>query len=122
MVVDLPGAGWTAKQNETARQAREIFDRWRKMQLAQGWNFCRQRANRRGGAGTFAMQVDTEAAQPLDAIRGIGDAAFTKEIQGVLREGRNDRSLDVRAIENGVFDFANFAVLANTGRSAFDEQ
>ena len=53
------------------------------MEFLERRDFVRQGANRGGGAGTFAMEIDAKAAEAFDAVGGISDAAFAETIECV---------------------------------------
>jgi len=116
------GAGGAAEEHETTREAGQVFDGGRKAKFAEGGDFGRQGADGGGGTGPFAMEIDAEAAETLNAIRGIGDSGVAKNFQGMLAESGDDGGFDFGAIENRVFDFADFPVLTNAGRSALNEE
>src|SRR5205814_2177429 len=81
----LSGAGRTAEQDESARDAGKIFDRGRKTKFAKRRHAGGQSANGRSGAGTFAMEIDAVTAQAFDAIGTIGHAGFAKASERVRR-------------------------------------
>jgi len=116
------GAGSAAEENESAGKLAKIFYSWREMQFLERRDFVGQRANGRGGAGTFAMEIDAEAAESVDAIGRIGNTVFAETIQSVGGKRGEDGFFDFRAIENAGRDLADFAVDTDTGRRAFDEQ
>jgi len=118
----LAGASGSTEENQAAREAGQVFDGGRKAEFAEGGDFGRKSADGCGGTGPFAMEIDAEATETLNAVGRISDAGVAKNFQGMLAESGDDGGFDFGAIENGVFDFADFPVLANAGRSAFDEE
>ena len=59
----------------------------------------RQQPDRRGGPAAFAMQVDPEPPEPGHAERRVGDLRVAILPPRVRRERRQDRILDVQAVE-----------------------
>jgi hypothetical protein len=116
------GACGTAEKDESAWETCEIFYGWREMEFLERRDFVRQGANRGGGSGTFAMEIDAEAAESFNAVGRISDAGFAETIQSVGGKRGEDGFFDFRAIENAGGNFSDFAIDANAGRSAFDEE
>src|SRR5258708_31894135 len=92
------------------------------MEFLERRDFVRQGANRGGGAGTFAMEIDAKAAEAFDAVGGISDAGFAETIECVRGKRGKDRFFDFRAIERAGGNFSHFTIDADAGRSALHEK
>lgn len=118
----LAGASRAAEEDQSAGQAGQVFDGVRKMEFAQGRHFGGERANGGCGKRPFAVEIDTETAEPGDAVGGVGDTGVAEDLEGMRGERGDDRRFDFWPIEDGVCNFADFAVLAYAGRSASDQE
>lgn len=116
------GARGATDQDQTARKMRERGDGSGKMELLQRGDASGKSADGRGGATSFAMEIDAEAAGAANAVGRVGDAGLAVLIEGVGGESGEDGGFDVGAVDGIGFDFAEFALDADAGRSVFDEE
>jgi hypothetical protein len=79
----LAGTRGTTDEDQTARDLRERFNRRRKVEFAKSRNSGGEHPDGRSSPPLFAMQVDAEAAQALNAIGGIRDQVLA--IKGAAR-------------------------------------
>src|SRR5450755_1508228 len=114
--------GGSADEHQAALQMRQEFDRGGKMQILERRHASRKDADRGGGAALFAMEIDTKATEPLDAVGSIGDKRLAIVKQGVTRERWEHGGFNFRAVQNAGFNLADFAIYAHARWGAGDEE
>jgi hypothetical protein len=68
------------------------------------------------------VQIDAKAAEPLDAVRSIGNVGFAIKVEGVAGERWQHRGFDFRAIQDAWLDLADFAIHTHAWRGAGNEK
>src|ERR1700730_8559105 len=79
----LSGAAGAADKNESSRNMSQQFDGRRKVESAEGRNSAWQDADSGGSAALFAMKIDAETAQALDAVGGGRDEVLAVKALGM---------------------------------------
>ena len=118
----LARSGRASHEDEPARQPGEALGARRQSERGEAGRLRGERADRRGGAAALAVQIDPEAPDPRDPVRGVRDPGLAVLRARVARESRQHGLLDLLTGERRLLERDDAAVRPDRRRRTGHEQ